>query len=81
MNEHDYHVFEDAVKYVEALKTVLPSLKHNSSRESVIKQIVEFSVLIEAFQLMQNLDTCSAQESLPIQPSLIDDISSCGGTI
>lgn len=81
MNESDYQIFEDSVKYVEALKAILPSLKHDISREAVIKQIIEFSVLIEAFQLVQNMDTCSAQESLPIQPSLIDDISSCGGTI
>ena len=81
MNENDYLLFEDSVKYVEALKALLPSLKNDISREAVIKQIIEFSVLVEAFQLMQNLDTCSAQESLPIQPSLIDDISSCGGTI
>ena len=81
MNESDYQIFEDSVKYVEALKAILPSLKHDISREAVIKQIIEFSALNEMFQLMQNLDTCSAQESLPIQPSLIEDISSCGGTI
>jgi hypothetical protein len=81
MNEHDYHLLEDSVKYAEALKALLPTLKHNISREAVIKEIIEFSALNEVFLLMQNLDTCSAQESLPIQPSLIDDISSCGGTI
>ena len=81
MNEYDYCLLEDSVKYAEALKALLPTLKHNISREAVIKQIIEFSALNEVFLLMQNLDTCSAQESLPIQPSLIDDISSCGGTI
>ena len=81
MNENDYLLFEDSVKYVEALKALLPSLKHDITREAVIKLIIEFSALNEAFLLVQNLDTCSAQESLPIQPSLIDDISSCGGTI
>jgi hypothetical protein len=81
INEYDYHLLEDSVKYVEALKALLPSLKHDISREAVTKQIIEFSALNEVFLLMQNLDTCSAQESLPIQPSLIEDISSCGGTI
>ena len=80
MNENDLILIQDAVMYTETLKALLPSLRHEMARQSVITDIANFSAEIEMFRL--TLATLSKlEQNLPIQPSLIDDISSCGGTI